>query len=175
MFASLSVGSASGWEPSAADWAELRAGDDEYSDFEFPRSYDGEPGAVSALLLESTDISSLDDAGLINSIKGFGRLASWAQAMQSAATAQFARRRPPAWVHDDGVAGYASASRYVAEEFMIVSAVVESYWAASYHCEFGRPGARQRFMSICRVVRRWPNSRAGRPGSALGRRASRPQ
>jgi hypothetical protein len=43
-------------------------------------------------------------------------LASWAQAKQSAAIAEFARRHPPAWVHDDGVDGFESVSRYVAEE-----------------------------------------------------------
>lgn len=115
MFASIAIGSDRDWQPSADDWAQLRAveGDADSPDFELPRFYSGEPGAASALLLESTEISSLDDSGLVDSIKGFGRLASWAQAMQSRAIAEFAGRRPPAWMHDDEVG---TASRYVAEE-----------------------------------------------------------
>jgi hypothetical protein len=86
------------WRPSSAVRAELRKYDDEVTDF--VPSFDDRPGAGSAALLESVDPAGLSDAALVDVMVGWGRLASWAQAEQSAVIAEFAKRRPPEWMDD---------------------------------------------------------------------------
>jgi hypothetical protein len=92
-------------QPSSAEWAELWEFDDEI--VEFIPSLNDRPGAASAALLESVDPAALTDDLLVDAMAGWGRLASWAQAKQSAVIAEFAKRRPPEWVDD---------ARYVPEE-----------------------------------------------------------
>lgn len=114
MFASLAVGVDREWMPTAEQWAQLRGDDGECTDFALPAK--DSPGATSALVYETADIGSQSDDELIDSIVGLGKLASWAQAKQSAAIAELAKRRPPAWLHDDGIDDYPAVSQYVAEE-----------------------------------------------------------
>jgi hypothetical protein len=92
------------WQPPASAWAELWEQDD-IVDFE--PSFDDVPGAASAALFENVDPAALSDDLLVDAMAGWGRLASWAQARQSAVIAEFAKRCPPEWVDD---------ARYVPEE-----------------------------------------------------------
>jgi uncharacterized protein DUF222/HNH endonuclease len=93
------------WQPPASAWAELWEQDDEIVEFE--PSFDDVPGAASAALVENVDPAALSDELLIDAMAGWGRLASWAQARQSAVIAEFASRRPPEWADD---------ARFVPEE-----------------------------------------------------------
>ncbi len=110
-----------GWEPSPSDWARLHEmyADDEFDDIDpdaGPERYDLAPGAEAALVFEHTDLAALDAPELIDAAVGLGRLASWAQAQQSRAIALFANCRPPAYIHDDGLLGHQTVSRYVTDE-----------------------------------------------------------
>jgi hypothetical protein len=78
--------------------------------------YDLAPGAEAALVFEHTDLAALEAPDLIDVVRGLGRLASWAQALQSRAIAVFAGKRPPAYIHDDGLLGHETVSRYVTDE-----------------------------------------------------------
>lgn len=98
------------WQPSSADWAELWTYDDEI--VEFTPSFDDLPNAATAALAENVDPAALSDGALIDAMAAWGRLASWAQARQSAVIAEFAKRRPPEWMDDDA----ATANRYATEE-----------------------------------------------------------
>ncbi len=51
------------------------------------------PGPALAAWLGHTEAATLDDAGLVNSIAGWRKIASWAQAQELAAVAEVARRR----------------------------------------------------------------------------------
>jgi Domain of unknown function (DUF222) len=51
------------------------------------------PGASLAAWLGQTEPAALDDAGLVNSIAGWRKITSWAQAQELAAVAEVARRR----------------------------------------------------------------------------------
>jgi hypothetical protein len=93
------------WQPPASAWAELWDQDDDI--VEFSPSFDDVPGAASAALVENVDPAALSDELLIDAMAGWGRLASWAQAKQSAVIAEFASRRPPEWADD---------ARFVPEE-----------------------------------------------------------
>lgn len=98
------------WQPSPAEWAELWTYDDEVTDF--VPSFDGQPGAASAALFENVDPAALSDSALIDAMAAWGRLASWAQARQSAVIAEFAKRRPPQFMDDDA----ATVDRFATEE-----------------------------------------------------------
>jgi hypothetical protein len=93
------------WQPSAAAWAQLWEQDDDL--VEFTPSLDDSPGAQFAGLISGVACEQLPDDALIDAMAGWGRLASWAQARQSAVIAEFAKRRPPEWIDD---------ARYVPEE-----------------------------------------------------------
>jgi hypothetical protein len=98
------------WQPSAEAWAELWERDDEIVEFE--PTFDDLPNAASAGLCESIDPAVLSDGELVDAMAAWGRLASWAQAKQSAVIAEFAKRRPPEWMDDSA----ATVNRFATEE-----------------------------------------------------------
>lgn len=76
--------------------------------------YDVTPGPPAASLLAQANPAELSSYELIDAIKGWDRLAAWAQANQAKMVAELASRRPPA-PFDDGFKS-ADVSRYVVEE-----------------------------------------------------------
>lgn len=98
------------WQPSPAEWAALWRDDDEGTDF--VPAFDGPPNAAAAALFENVDPGALTDNALIDAMAAWGRMASWAQAKQSAVIAEFAKRRPPEWTDDNN----ATVHRYATEE-----------------------------------------------------------
>src|SRR4051794_30088044 len=98
------------WQPSPADWAELWEQDDEI--VEFTPSFDELPNSAAAGLFENLDPAALTDSELVDAMAAWGRVASWAQARQSAVIAEFAKRRPPEWMDNDE----ATVNRYATEE-----------------------------------------------------------
>ena len=60
--------------------------------------FDDVPGAASAAVLAGVVPADLDDADLVDAMRGWERLASWVAAGQLATIAELARRRPRDWV-----------------------------------------------------------------------------
>lgn len=98
------------WQPSPTEWAELWRSDDEVTDF--VPSFDDPPNSAAAALFDDIAPTMLSDGALIDAMAAWGRLASWAQARQSAVIAEFAKRRPPEWADGDE----ATVNRYATEE-----------------------------------------------------------
>lgn len=79
-------------------------------------TFDVPPGAYAALRFECTEFSAVPASDLLDAMVSLGRLASWAQALQSRAIGEFARRSPPCPEHDQGFGGHPDISRYVTDE-----------------------------------------------------------
>jgi hypothetical protein len=81
-----------------------------------PSTYDVSPGPASASLLAQADPATLSTYDLVDAIKSWDRLASWAQANQAKMLAEFAYRREPSGLYDEGFDRCEQVSRYVVDE-----------------------------------------------------------
>jgi uncharacterized protein DUF222 len=79
-------------------------------------SYDVTPGAAAASLLAQADPATMSTYDLIDAIKSWDRIASWAQANQAKMLAELAYRRPPTGPYDEGFEKSERVSRFVVDE-----------------------------------------------------------
>lgn len=79
-------------------------------------SYDVAPGVAAASLLAQADPTAMSTHDLIDAVKGWDRMASWAQANQAIALAELAYRRPPTGLYDNGFEKPEHVSRFVVDE-----------------------------------------------------------
>lgn len=79
-------------------------------------SYDVLPGPAAASLLAQADPATLNSYDLADAIRSWDRLAAWAQANQAKMLAEFAYRREPTGLYDEGFDRCPMVSRYAIDE-----------------------------------------------------------
>jgi hypothetical protein len=79
-------------------------------------SYDVAPGPEAASLLTRANPEMMSTYDLVDTIKSWDRIASWAQANQAKVLAELAFRRPPTGPYDDGFEKSEIVSRFVVDE-----------------------------------------------------------